>query len=212
MDLIFLGPPGAGKGTQAEAIIKELKIPQISTGDIIRAAIRAGTALGKEFKSYTDAGKLVPDDLVNRMVDDRLRQPDCKAGFLLDGFPRTVAQAEALDRMLAAMGRKLDHVLLLEVADSVLLERITGRRSDPQSGRVYHIKFDPPPPEIADRLIQRSDDTEAVLTQRLQEYHEKTAPLIPYYEKTKLLRRIDGVGSMEEIRKRLFGVLRGPRA
>ncbi len=209
MDLIFLGPPGAGKGTQADAIIKELKIPQISTGDIIRAAIREGTALGKEFKSYTDAGKLVPDELVNRMVDDRLRKPDCKPGFLLDGFPRTVAQAEALDRMLAAMGRKLQHVLLLEVADAVLLERITGRRSDPETGRVYHVKFDPPPPELAPRLIQRSDDTEAVLTKRLQEYHEKTAPLIPYYEKTKLLRRIDGVGSMEEIRKRIFAVLRG---
>jgi adenylate kinase len=208
MDLIFLGPPGAGKGTQAEAIIKEFKIPQISTGDIIRAAIREGTALGKEFKSYTDAGKLVPDELVNRMVDDRLRKPDCKPGFLLDGFPRTVAQAEALDTMLAGMSRKLQHVLLLEVADAVLLERITGRRSDPETGRVYHVKFDPPPPEIAPRLIQRSDDTEAVLGKRLQEYHEKTAPLIPYYEKAKLLRRIDGVGSMDEIRKRIFGVLR----
>lgn len=209
MDLIFLGPPGAGKGTQADAIIKELKIPQISTGDIIRAAIREGSALGKEFKSYTDAGKLVPDELVNRMVDDRLRKPDCEPGFLLDGFPRTVAQAEALDKMLAAMGRKLHHVLLLEVADAVLLERITGRRSDPETGRVYHVKFDPPPPELAPRLIQRSDDTEAVLTKRLQEYHEKTSPLIPYYEKAKLLRRIDGVGSMDEIRKRIFGVLRG---
>jgi adenylate kinase len=207
MDLIFLGPPGAGKGTQAEAIIDELKIPQVSTGDIIRAAIREGSPLGKEFKSYTDAGKLVPDDLVNRMVDERLRKADCKPGFLLDGYPRTVAQAEALDRMLAAAGRKLRHVLLLEVADAVLLERITGRRSDPETGRVYHVKFDPPPPEIAPRLIQRSDDTEAVLTKRLQEYHEKTAPLIPYYERAKLLRRIDGVGSLEEIRKRIFAVL-----
>lgn len=209
MDLIFLGPPGAGKGTQAEAIIKEHRIPQISTGDIIRAAIREGTALGKEFKSFTDAGKLVPDELVNRMVDDRLRKDDCKPGFLLDGFPRTVAQAEALDQMLAGMKRKLEHVLLLEVADQVLLERITGRRSDPETGRVYHVKFDPPPPGIASRLIQRSDDTETVLGKRLQEYHEKTAPLIPYYERAKLLRRIDGVGSMDEIRKRIFAVLRG---
>jgi len=208
-NLIFLGPPGAGKGTQAEAIIKELKIPQISTGDIIRAAIRAGTALGKEFKSYTDAGKLVPDDLVNRMVDERLGEPDCTPGFLLDGFPRTVVQAEALDAMLARRGRKLDHVLLLEVADEVLLERITGRRSDPQTGRVYHVKFDPPPPEIAPRLIQRSDDTEEVLGKRLKEYHDKTAPLIPYYERAKLLRCIDGVGSMDDIRARIFKVLRG---
>ena len=208
-NLIFLGPPGAGKGTQAEAIINELKIPQISTGDIIRAAIRAGTALGKEFKSYTDAGKLVPDDLVNRMVDERLGEPDCTPGFLLDGFPRTVVQAEALDAMLARRGRKLDHVLLLEVADEVLLERITGRRSDPQTGRVYHVKFDPPPPEIAPRLIQRSDDTEEVLGKRLKEYHDKTAPLIPYYERAKLLRCIDGVGSMDDIRARIFKVLRG---
>src|SRR5512143_379856 len=138
MDLIFLGPPGAGKGTQAEAIINEYRIPQVSTGDIIRAAIRHGTALGQEFKSYTDAGKLVPDDLVNRMVEDRLAQDDCRSGFLLDGYPRTVVQAQVLDQMLAKRGRKLDHVLLLKVDDAVLVERITGRRSDPTTGRVYH--------------------------------------------------------------------------
>jgi len=209
MNLIFVGPPGAGKGTQAEAIINEFKIPQISTGDIIRAAIRGGTALGKEFKSYTDAGKLVPDDLVNRMVQERLAQDDCKSGFLLDGYPRTEAQAETLDKMLAGMGRKLDHVLLLEVADDVLVERITGRRGDPETGRVYHVKFDPPPADVAPRLIQRSDDTEEVLRQRLSEYHDKTAPLIPYYEKAGLLRRVQGVGSMEDVRQRLFQMLRG---
>jgi adenylate kinase len=212
MDLIFLGPPGAGKGTQAEAIINELKIPQVSTGDIIRAAIRTGTALGQEFKSYTDAGKLVPDELVNRMVEERLGEADCRPGFLLDGYPRTVAQAEALDKMLAAQrpkARKLAHVLLLVVPDAVLLERITGRRSDPETGRVYHIKFDPPPADIAPRLIQRSDDTAEVLGKRLGEYHEKTAPLIPYYEKAGLLRRIDGVGAMAEIQQRVLAVLRG---
>jgi len=209
MNLIFVGPPGAGKGTQAEAIINEFKIPQISTGDIIRAAIRGGTALGKEFKSYTDAGKLVPDDLVNRMVQERLAQDDCKSGFLLDGYPRTEAQAETLDKMLAGMGRKLDHVLLLEVADDVLVERITGRRGAPETGRVYHVKFDPPPADVAPRLIQRSDDTEEVLRQRLSEYHDKTAPLIPYYEKAGLLRRVQGVGSMEDVRQRLFQMLRG---
>ena len=209
MNLIFLGPPGAGKGTQAAAIINEFNIPQISTGDIIRAAIREETDLGKEFKSYTDAGKLVPDDLVNRMVEDRLGKDDCKPGFLLDGFPRTVAQAEALDGMLEKMGRKMDHVLLLEVDDSVLLERITGRRSDPETGRVYHVKFDPPPADIADRLIQRPDDKEEVLKQRLDEYHGKTAPLIPYYDKTGLLRRAPGEGSMDEVRAGLFAFLQG---
>jgi len=209
MDLIFLGPPGAGKGTQAEAIINEFKIPQISTGDIIRAAIRKQSDLGKEFKSYTDAGKLVPDDLVNRMVEDRLAQADCKAGFLLDGYPRTVVQAETLDQMLGKQNRNLDHVLLLEVDDAVLLERITGRRSDPETGRVYHVKFDPAPAEIADRVIQRSDDTKEVLSQRLNEYHEKTAPLIPYYQKTNLLRQVKGIGNVEEIQKRIFQILRG---
>ena len=209
MDLIFLGPPGAGKGTQAKWIIEEFGTPQISTGDIIRAAIRGGTELGKEFKSYTDAGKLVPDELVNRMVKDRLAQDDVKGGFLLDGFPRTVPQAEALDGMQTELGRQLNHVLLLEVADSVLLERITGRRSDPETGRVYHIKFDPPPAEVAGRVIQRSDDTEEVLAQRLEEYHAKTAPLIPFYEEKGLLRRIAGEGSPEEIRDLLFAAIRG---
>ena len=209
MKLIFLGPPGAGKGTQAKAIINEYSIPQISTGDIIRAAIRGGTDLGKEFKSYTDAGKLVPDDLVNRMVEDRLAQDDCKPGFLLDGFPRTVAQAQALDKMLENLGTKLDHVLLLVVDDAVLVERICGRRSDPETGHVYHVKFDPPPADIADRLVQRSDDTAEVLTQRLDEYHDKTAPLIPYYEEAGLLRRAPGEGSLEDVQKGLFNILKG---
>ncbi len=204
-----MGPPGAGKGTQANAIVNEFNIPQISTGDIIRAAIREGTDLGKEFKSYTDAGKLVPDELVNRMVEDRLTKDDCEPGFLLDGFPRTVAQAEALDEMLEKAGRKMDHVLLLDVDDSVLLERITGRRSDPETGRVYHVKFDPPPADINHRLIQRPDDKEEVLKQRLDEYHAKTAPLIPYYDKAGLLRRVPGQGSMEEVRAGLFAVLQG---
>jgi adenylate kinase len=207
MDLIFLGPPGAGKGTQSKAIVEKYSVPQISTGDIIRAAIREGSELGKEFKSYTDRGALVPDELVNRMVADRLSQADCKQGFLLDGFPRTVAQAESLDKLLAGLNRKLDHVLLLEVDDRVLVERITGRRSDPQSGYVYHIKFDPPPDEVAERVIQRADDTEEVLTHRLEEYHAKTAPLVPYYEKCGLLRRIRGEGSLEEIKDRIYSVL-----
>ncbi len=207
MELIFMGPPGAGKGTQARAIIDKFGIPQISTGDIIRAAIRKETPLGREFKSYTDKGDLVPDELVVRMVEDRLGQDDCKPGFLLDGFPRTVPQAEALDGMLDRMCRDLEHVLLLDVDDSILIERITGRRSDPETGRVYHVKHNPPPPEVADRCIQRSDDTAEVLKNRLEEYHVKTAPVIPYYEKAGLLRRIDGQGTPDDIRVRIFEVL-----
>jgi adenylate kinase len=207
MNLVFLGPPGAGKGTQAKAIIEQYNIPQISTGDIIRASIREQTDLGKEFKSYTDRGELVPDALVNEMVKERLGQPDCSNGFLLDGFPRTLNQAEALDEMLKLADRKIDHVLLLHVADENLVERIVGRRSDPVTGRVYHVKHDPPPAEIADRLIQRSDDTEAVLRERLEEYHKKTAPLIPYYDTSKLLRRIEATGSIAEIRFRIASAL-----
>ena len=166
MNLILIGAPGAGKGTQAETITRALGVPQISTGDIIRAAIRERTPLGLEFKTYADSGALVPDDLVNRLVEDRLSQPDCGPGFLLDGFPRTLAQAEWLDGALAKAGCRIDRVLLFEVDDAIILERITGRRSDPETGRVYHVKFDPPPADIAARLVQRPDDTEAAFVER----------------------------------------------
>jgi adenylate kinase len=209
MNLIFLGPPGAGKGTQAETIIRDFGIPQISTGDIIRAAIRTGTPLGREFQHYADAGRLVPDDLVVRLVEERLSQADCRNGFLLDGFPRTVAQAEALDALLARMNKKLDHVLLLKVDDNALVDRITGRRADPETGRVYHLRYDPPPAGALERLVQRPDDTIEVLTKRLEEYHRKTAPLIPYYEKAGLIRRINGLGSMDEIGRRIASALKG---
>ncbi len=205
--LLLVGPPGAGKGTQSTAIVERYGIPQVSTGDIIRGAIRAGTELGQQARSFADAGRLVPDELVNRLVAERLARPDCARGFLLDGYPRTVVQAAALDAMLSGTGRALDHALFLEVADGVLLERITGRRSDPETGRVYHVIFDPPPTEVASRLIQRPDDTEAVFGQRLIEYREKTAPLIPYYERAGLLRRIAGEGSVDEIRQRIASVL-----
>lgn len=208
MDLVFLGPPGAGKGTQAQAIVELLSVPQVSTGDIIRATIRQDSPLASELRSYTDAGKLVPDELVNRMVAERLRGADCAGGFLLDGYPRTVVQARVLDEMLAREGRQLDHVLYVDVPDEVLLARITGRRSDPETGRVYHVEFDPPPPEVAPRLIQRSDDTEAVFGKRLREYRDKTAPLVPYYEEAGVLRRVDGLGSIDEVRQRLFALLK----
>ena len=209
LNLILIGPPGAGKGTQSAKLVEAWGIPQISTGDIIRAAIRSGSKLGRQVETHANTGKLVPDALVNRLAEERLARPDCAAGFLLDGYPRTVAQARALDGMLSGMNRALDHVLLLEVDDRVLLERITGRRSDPESGRVYHLKFDPPPAEVASRLIQRRDDTEEVFKDRLREYHDKTAPLIPYYDEAGVLRHIDGLGSPEEVERRIASVLGG---
>jgi adenylate kinase len=207
MNVILLGAPGAGKGTQAQTICRALGVPQVSTGDIIRAAIRDETALGLEFMAYANAGALVPDDLVNRLVDSRLAQCDCARGFLLDGYPRTLAQAEWLDAALAASGRRIDCVISFEVEDAVILERITGRRSDPETGRIYHLTFDPPPAEIVPRLVQRPDDTEAVLRRRLTEYREKTSPIVPHYEAQGLLRRVSGEGGVEDVQRRVMDAL-----
>ena len=207
MNVILLGAPGTGKGTQAQTICRVLRIPQISTGDIIRSAIREQSALGLEFKTYADAGALVPDDLVNRLVQSRLAQCDCAGGFLLDGYPRTVAQAEWLDAALAREGRRIDRVISFEVDDAVILERITGRRSDPATGRVYHLAFDPPPIEIMHRLVHRSDDTEAVLRRRLAEYRDKTAPIVPFYEERGLLRRVNGEGALMDVKRRVLEAL-----
>ena len=207
MNIVLLGAPGSGKGTQAQAICRLLGVPQVSTGDIIRSAIREQTALGLEFKAYADAGELVPDDLVNRLVDSRLAQCDCARGFLLDGYPRTLAQAQWLDGALAERGRAIDRVLSFDVDEAAILERITGRRSDPETGRTYHVRFDPPPAEIAARLVQRPDDSETVLRHRLAEYREKTAPIVPYYERRGLLRRVDGDGAVADVRRRVMEAL-----
>lgn len=212
MKLVLLGPPGAGKGTQARSIAEHFAIPHISTGDIIRATIKQSTPLAAELRSFTESGRLVPDGLVDRMVEDRLAQADCARGFLLDGYPRTLAQARALDAALERDGRPLTDVVLFELDDALLVERITGRRSDPQTGRIYHLSFDPPPAELAARLVQRSDDTEAVVVRRLTEYHAKTAPLVPYYESRGLLRRVDGAAPIEQLGEQLRRVLGGASA
>lgn len=209
MDLIMLGPPGSGKGTQAKRLSDRFGIPQISTGDILREAVKEGTPLGQEAKRYMDQGKLVPDDVVIGIVKERLKEGDCHKGFILDGFPRTVAQAEALERMLGEMGRGIDHVIDIEVSEEELLRRLTGRRTCRRCGAMYHIVFNPPKQEgICDRcggeLYQRDDDREETIKARLKVYQEQTAPLIDLYQKRGLLRRIEGAGEIEEIEGRIL--------
>ena len=207
MRIILIGPPGAGKGTQAAALVKTFEIPHISSGDMLREAVRNGTEYGQRADAAMKAGLLVSDEVVIGMVLDRIARPDCARGFLLDGFPRTRAQAEALDRALAGAGVRLDAVVLIEVADALILERIIGRRSDPDTGAIYHLTFNPPPPEVAGRLVQRPDDTEAACTARQAKYHAETAPVVPFYEAKGLLRRVDGVGAPDEVRVRLLAAL-----
>lgn len=208
MFVIFIGPPGAGKGTQAARIVERHGLPHVSTGDMLRAAVRAGSEIGKLADGYMKAGKLVPDDVIVGAVRERLQQPDARGGVLFDGFPRTVAQAEALDAMLAGEGLAVDRVLLLEVPDDLIVERIVGRRSDPETGRIYHLSFDPPPAEVAGRLVHRADDTEEAVRTRLAAYHGQTAPLVPYYEGKGLLQRVDGVGAVDEVTDRIERALR----
>lgn len=207
LQMIFIGPPGAGKGTQAAQLSSHLSIPHISTGDMLRNAVKAGTKLGIKADEYMKQGALVPDELVIDMVQERILQADCANGFILDGFPRTLKQAGALEQSLTHVGTAINAVLLIEVPDSLILERITGRRSDPQTGAIYHIKFNPPPPEIADRVVQRKDDTSEACKARLQKYHSETAPLIPFYEQKGILMRIDGIGSPEDVRIRIMSAL-----
>ena len=192
MRMILVGPPGAGKGTQAARLVERLNIPHISTGDMFRAAMRAGTELGKKAGEYMNKGQLVPDDVVIGMVVERLGQKDCTDGFMLDGFPRTRPQAEALDVALKEAGNALDLVLLIEVPDEVVVKRIVGRRMDPVTKDIYHIDYKPAPPDIASRLIQREDDTEQAVVARLDKYHSETTPIIPFYETSGVLSRVDG--------------------
>jgi adenylate kinase len=212
MNIILLGPPGAGKGTQAKMLIDKYRMPQISTGDILRAAVKEGTPLGKEAKSYMDKGQLVPDSVVIGIVEDRIQQPDCRNGYMLDGFPRTVPQAEALDEMLRKRKAKIDHVVSVEVARDELVKRLTGRRTCRECGAGFHVHFDPPKKagtcdKCGGELYQRDDDNEKTVTARLQVYESQTLPLIEYYKKQGKLRPVDGVGEMKTIFERISKVL-----
>jgi adenylate kinase len=204
MRVVFVGPPGAGKGTQAKVVCARYGIPQISTGDMLRAAKERGK-LPPELVAAMAAGALVPDDVVIGLIDERTRQEDAASGFLLDGFPRTMAQATALDAMLKARAAKLDRVLALEVPRDVLIERAVYRRTDKRTGQIYHLKYNPPPPG-AD-LEHRADDREEVVGRRFDTYEAMTAELLPYYEKLGILRRIDGGGSVEEVTGRVLEAL-----
>ncbi|MBO2945798.1 adenylate kinase [Paenibacillus sp. F411] len=216
MNILFMGPPGAGKGTQAEAIVNTFGIPHISTGDAFRLAIKQGTPIGVKAKEYIDQGLLVPDDVTIGIVEERLQQSDCEKGFLLDGFPRTLSQAEALDDILNRMNTGLDHVINLKVDRDKLLARLTGRRICKSCGATYHVIFNPPKQEgICDKcggeLYQRSDDNEESVGIRLDEYINKTAPLLTFYENKGLLRQMDGEQEIDVVSEEIASILRGSR-
>lgn len=208
MRMILVGPPGAGKGTQASRLVERYKIPHISSGDLLRAAVKEGTALGIEADKHMKLGHLVPDDVVIGMILERVAKDDCAKGFMLDGFPRTRPQAQALDDAMEKAGFALDAVVLIEVPDQLLEERAVGRRTDPETGTIYHLKYNPPPADIVDRLVHRKDDTKEAVTTRVQKYHSDTAPIVPYYEGKGILKRVDGVGTPDEIAERITGVLK----
>lgn len=212
MKIVLLGPPGAGKGTQAKSISNKYSIPHISTGDIFRKNISENTPLGVEAKRYMDDGQLVPDEVTINMVKDRLQQDDCGNGYLLDGFPRTVAQAEALNNFLIERGEQLDTALLIKVPNEFILERMTGRRVCPSCGASYHIKFNPPAADnkctlCGSSVIQRKDDTEETVKERLNVYENETAPLINYYSKLNLLSEVDGTKAINEVFREICEIL-----
>ena len=212
MKIIMLGAPGAGKGTQAINIAKEYHIPHVSTGDIFRANIKNETELGMKAKSYMDAGKLVPDELTIGMLLSRISEPDCKEGYVLDGFPRTIPQAESLKTALTGRGEKIDYAVDIEVPDENIVKRMSGRRSCPKCGATYHISFNPPKKEnICDEcgaaLTQRADDQPETVNSRLRVYHEQTQPLIDFYEKEGVLKQIDGTKKPSEVFSDIMEVL-----
>ncbi|MCL5781432.1 MAG: adenylate kinase [Firmicutes bacterium] len=212
MNLVLLGAPGAGKGTQAKILVEKYTIPQISTGDLLRAAVAAGTSLGKEAKSYMDKGELVPDSVVLGMVEERLKQDDCKKGYILDGFPRNTKQAEALDKMLESLDMSLTAALSVDVPLEYLMKRLTGRRTCKACGQMYNVYFNAPKKEgVCDKcggeLFQRDDDKEETIKKRLEVYNAQTAPLIDYYGKKGILKSVEGTGSIDDIFEKVCGAL-----
>ncbi|MBR57673.1 MAG: adenylate kinase [Myxococcales bacterium] len=207
MRLILIGPPAAGKGTQAAKLVEKYGITHLSSGDMLRAAIKAGTDLGVQAAAYMDKGNLVPDDLVVDMMVERVKESDCDDGFLLDGFPRSLPQAEALDSALSEAGVSLDAIVAIKVPDDMIVGRITGRRMDPETGDIYHMDFSPPPAEVASRVVQRQDDTEEACRVRLEKYHAETAPVLPYYESTGLLKEVDGNAAPNVVTEQIFDIL-----
>ena len=212
LNLILFGPPGAGKGTQAERLRKDFELPYIATGDMLRANVKEQTDLGKQAKAYMDAGDLVPDELILAMAADRLNEDDAQDGFILDGFPRTIEQAQALERQLSDMGRRVTAALLIDVPDEEVIRRLSGRRMCVKSGHSYHVEFDPPKHDgVCDqdgsRLVQRDDDKPEVIENRLRVYHDKTKPLVDYYDKLGLMRRIDGTREPADVHGHIRAVI-----
>jgi len=205
--LILLGAPASGKGTQAAVLCEKFGVPKVSTGDMLRAALKDGTPLGKEAAGYMNKGSLVPDSVVIGLVEERLQLPDAKPGFILDGFPRTVPQADALDELLKRLGTPLDFIVQIDVPRDLLMERATLRRADKRTGQIYHLKYSPPPPDA--ELEHRADDHEDKVRTRLDVYDAQTAALLPHYEKLGLLRRVDGVGSPKEVTARMLSQIAG---
>lgn len=213
MYILLMGPPGAGKGTQAAQLVEKLKVPHISTGDMFRAAVKEGTELGKQAKACMDAGQLVPDSITIGIVKERLSKADCQAGFILDGFPRTLEQANALDGTLAELGIRLNRVINIGVPDSELISRLTGRRICRSCGATYHVRFNPPSGKDCDvcsgELYQRDDDSEATVTKRLTVYANQTKPLIEYYQDKGLYTEIDGRQTIDKVLIDIMASLEG---